>query len=62
MNTLIWIGIVLIAWCRPIELSYRTTYTETRNGIVVKKIERDYVKYAAWIAAIILIVIGVMSG
>ena len=58
MNTLIWIGVVLIAWTRPINIHY--TYTETVNGRIVK--QRDYVKIAAWLVAIGLIVWGVNGG
>jgi hypothetical protein len=57
MNTLIWIGIVLIAWTRPIELHY--THREWVNGRLVK--ERDYVKWVAWVAAVALIMWGVLS-
>lgn len=62
MNTLIWIGIVLIAWCRPIDIDWKKTYTVWENGRVVKHKETDYIKNAAWIVAIVLIVIGVVYG
>lgn len=61
MNTYIWIAITLIAWTRPIDLYYKTTYTETINGRVVKRVEHDYVKYAAWLAAIVLVVVGLLG-
>lgn len=57
MNTLIWIGIVLIAYTRPIDLYWR--YTETVNGRIVK--QRDYVKWICIIVAVVLIYLGVTS-
>jgi threonine/homoserine/homoserine lactone efflux protein len=57
MNNLIWIGIVLIAWTRPIDIHY--TYTERVNGRIVK--QRDYVRILAWVIAIALIVWGILA-
>jgi threonine/homoserine/homoserine lactone efflux protein len=58
MNTWIWIAIVVFAWTRPIYLCW--THTETVNGRIVK--QHDYVKYIAYVAATILLVVGLTHG